>query len=1238
MTPTYDVFLNFARKPALVDYLTRDAPSIVGYWRWKDTGVDAIDEMGGNHGTYTGGYTLGQTSLLSEDTIHDYSVLLDGSTGYVTVPDATNLDVADDFTIAVLVYRAVTGVKHYIVQKGTGAFGLYIGTDDKVTLEKVGTADIVKSTTTVTASTATRIVVTKSGSTVRIYIDGIDRSDTVTNQTCANTSSALVWGRSAAPSNYFSGRLDEGVIASAAWSRQVVVRHARAAIYGQLGQPIDSIGQSGTTPRVRSIAPLRNGRNSDQSAEQVGHALIACKNDDHYLNPERNLAPNPSMELSLDDLETTALTSITAAAPDLELSTDAATGCGSYGGRLTLSATLNSGLYFLIPGDFANGETVTIAVRLKAISGTTNVGVGLASSGTPANISAGTTTITGSHVVYEKTLTLTADRNDLVGFIRNHTTGAVGVLIFDGIQVNRGSAANTYLEAPTWWMLQPGALAYVRAVNSGTTYPLHAGTATDFASTSRPNRTTITVRDAFEDLDIPVDLTLTNRTHRDARNAILDAAIRKIDGAYENRCVNGDFPSDTGGWTLTGAAARNASEKAVGTAGIEVPGDTTATYNPSGTTVPIRIPAGWVMLSVYGKLRGAADTMNVTFGPFGGSTIAASTGTDRRPALSASWQRYSYLVELAAASTTVYAAISFSSADAAKGAYVSGVMISDGRELRDWIAFGAPYGRLYDWLLERYASPESAVGWETGWHNHCTNPEAASNTTGYSTATDGFITASGGTVTRVTGISGPDGITTGLEMIANATGKGQRFRFTGTFYAGVPYYLRFYLVTGVSSAVVSLCNVGVGDSANPTDKSEDSLSGVVNGGQFDHTVGWHEQAWTPAADRTTVDVYFVCTSATGYSLQVTAVTLGEKDLDVYARAGFGSPSNLISATSISAVADAVLGRTVVEIVTRAVAGSGAFLIGYMPQVNGVKKTVSCLIRVPSGTATVALGLGDPYGTNAAVQATKTLALTTTWRRIALTFTAAANDLTSGAGMAIYLMATSASAVTVRVADVSLTVGPRTQDYLVDEAAGVDGADADIASVVIAGSASAALGAACVSMARQWFSATDGRPWGRYNSFARQSIAAQAVAATLTDSQDLGGLQRQRSATYQQVAVSYTGESEPITATATAALRRNARTVRALEIAAGGWITEYDAAAAIADATLARYQYARNRPTLTLDNDATILSLAPNHRVEMNVSAHLFSGVSVNVLSREVSITDGGKVTSGTYETEEWVAI
>lgn len=88
-----------------LDVAMDDTPA--GLWAHNETaGTTSTDLSGnGNHGTYTGGYTLNQTGGVNGLK----ATLLNGSSGYVTVPDAASLDFTTACTLEVWVNPATAG-------------------------------------------------------------------------------------------------------------------------------------------------------------------------------------------------------------------------------------------------------------------------------------------------------------------------------------------------------------------------------------------------------------------------------------------------------------------------------------------------------------------------------------------------------------------------------------------------------------------------------------------------------------------------------------------------------------------------------------------------------------------------------------------------------------------------------------------------------------------------------------------------------------------------------------------------------------------------------------------------------------------------------------------------------------------------------------------------------------------------------------------------------------------------
>jgi hypothetical protein len=68
-------------------------------------------------------------------------------------------------------------------------------------------------------------VATKSGSSYKVYIDGIDRTFALTNQTLVNTASALILGAKGGTSEFLAAIIDEAAIYNTVLSAATVADH-----------------------------------------------------------------------------------------------------------------------------------------------------------------------------------------------------------------------------------------------------------------------------------------------------------------------------------------------------------------------------------------------------------------------------------------------------------------------------------------------------------------------------------------------------------------------------------------------------------------------------------------------------------------------------------------------------------------------------------------------------------------------------------------------------------------------------------------------------------------------------------------------------------------------------------------------------------------------------------------------------------------------------------------------------
>jgi hypothetical protein len=197
---------------------------LAAYWRLDDsTALTACDGLNMNPGTYASGVTVLQAGALAGDA--DTAARFNGSSGKVSIPSATSLNTADTFSIEAWVKRATTGTAQVIATKQGSAWTLLFNSSNQLVLQS-NTTNIAVSTTALTDTTAWHhVVATKSGTAVKLYIDGKDVTPTkVTNATMANNTLAVLIGAGAS-SSFFNGTIDELALYKTILSPSQVTNH-----------------------------------------------------------------------------------------------------------------------------------------------------------------------------------------------------------------------------------------------------------------------------------------------------------------------------------------------------------------------------------------------------------------------------------------------------------------------------------------------------------------------------------------------------------------------------------------------------------------------------------------------------------------------------------------------------------------------------------------------------------------------------------------------------------------------------------------------------------------------------------------------------------------------------------------------------------------------------------------------------------------------------------------------------
>lgn len=206
----------------------------VGYWKLGEQIVAvAVDSSGnGNTGTYTGGVTLAQTGALTGDA--DTAALFDGTTGYVTVPNAAVAGITTQVTVEAWIYPTSDATYQVIasdVNSPTFSEGWELVNSSGVlrVIFRTPTTQIISGTLTLNAWNY--CVMTYDGSSVRLYLNAAEvaGSPIARTATAASTQPFKIGAREG-PSSYFVGRIDEVAIYPTALSAARILAHYRAGV------------------------------------------------------------------------------------------------------------------------------------------------------------------------------------------------------------------------------------------------------------------------------------------------------------------------------------------------------------------------------------------------------------------------------------------------------------------------------------------------------------------------------------------------------------------------------------------------------------------------------------------------------------------------------------------------------------------------------------------------------------------------------------------------------------------------------------------------------------------------------------------------------------------------------------------------------------------------------------------------------------------------------------------------
>ena len=221
-----------------------DYPSLVladspaAYWRLgESSGTSAADASGsGNAGTYQNAPTLGAPGLISGT---NTSVLFDGADDRVLAPDSTSLSPTGAVSVEAWArgasFASSSGGYRTIVLK-SGSYWLRVDNAGGVQRARFYIRDagtyygVTAAGVTIATGTTYHLVGTYDGTTLRIYVNGVEMGSAAHTGAVDDTTAALLISNP--PGSTWDGRLDEVAVYPTALSSTAIQQHYSQGLVG----------------------------------------------------------------------------------------------------------------------------------------------------------------------------------------------------------------------------------------------------------------------------------------------------------------------------------------------------------------------------------------------------------------------------------------------------------------------------------------------------------------------------------------------------------------------------------------------------------------------------------------------------------------------------------------------------------------------------------------------------------------------------------------------------------------------------------------------------------------------------------------------------------------------------------------------------------------------------------------------------------------------------------------------
>jgi hypothetical protein len=250
---TDEEHFKFGDSTGEVDLLT----DLVSYYKFDETSGTTVND---SHGEHDG--TVSDAAAFTSEETGIINTAVDINGGFVSIPDSDDWYLTGNFTVSMWVYRTGNQTNYwesvYIGQtEGAGALPKWAyyenTTDGKIGIDVYNSGfTSVKSSASASLARSTwnHIVIAKSGTTYKVYING-DHFENISNTRAhANVVSPLRMGYNEGNvANRFKGKFDEiGV-----WSRELTTDEVSALYNSGNGLSYDNFDLSDVNPNVKIL-------------------------------------------------------------------------------------------------------------------------------------------------------------------------------------------------------------------------------------------------------------------------------------------------------------------------------------------------------------------------------------------------------------------------------------------------------------------------------------------------------------------------------------------------------------------------------------------------------------------------------------------------------------------------------------------------------------------------------------------------------------------------------------------------------------------------------------------------------------------------------------------------------------------------------------------------------------------------------------------------------------------------